>query len=379
MALKILFLCPSLEPGRDGVGDYTRRLADELQRCGHECVCVAANDRHIAKTAMPAIGEDEQLPAEPGTVRLASRESWGRRFAALRATVDRFVPDWVSLQYVPHGFQIKGLPIAFALRMANFGASLPGRPVHIMFHELWGRARVNASERLISFLQKQLVVYLNRQVQPQVVHVTNTLYQQRLQSCGIASGILPLFSNIPFVESRNPIHKDPNEWVFAIFGTLREGWEPERLLIRVESARQVAGIERCRFVSIGRLGEQGERIWEHMRECGSGGRFVFERLGELAPAEVSQALQGTDFGIAVSPLEIIGKSGAVAAMREHGLPIIVTRFAPGCHAEGSADAPDVILLDDHFQQNLTAAKRPARRDSLPEVAKLFLSSLSAAQ
>jgi hypothetical protein len=374
----VLFVCPSLEPGRDGVGDYTRRLASELQRCGHECVCVAANDRHTARAKAPVSGEYEQQTTEPGIVRLASQESWGTRFAAIRAAVDNFAPEWVSLQYVPHGFQIKGLPIAFALRMGNVGACFSGRRVHIMFHELWGGASAKASDRLINFLQKWLIVYVDRRVQPRVVHVTNTLYQQRLQSCGIASEVLPLFSNIPFVELRNPIQRNPNEWVFAIFGTLRAGWEPGSLLAKIESARRVAGIERCRFVSVGRLGVQGPGIWERMQVLGNE-HFIFERLGELAPAEVSQALQRADFGIAVSPLEIIGKSGAVAAMREHGLPIIITRFALGCYAAGSADAPDVILLDDNFQKNLTAAKRLARRESLPEVAKLFLSSLSAAQ
>jgi hypothetical protein len=56
--------------------------------------------------------------------------------------------------------------------------------------------------------------------------------------------------------------------------------------------------------------------------------FVFERLGELEESDVSRALHSADFGIAVSPLEIIDKSGAAAAMREHGLPVIVTQFRP---------------------------------------------------
>lgn len=34
--MDILFICGSVEPGKDGVGDYTRRLSGELIRIGHE-------------------------------------------------------------------------------------------------------------------------------------------------------------------------------------------------------------------------------------------------------------------------------------------------------------------------------------------------------
>ena len=35
--MKITFICGSLNPGQDGVGDYTRRLAAQLALDGHEC------------------------------------------------------------------------------------------------------------------------------------------------------------------------------------------------------------------------------------------------------------------------------------------------------------------------------------------------------
>ena len=42
--MKFAFICGSLEPGRNGVGDYTRRLAGELAAQGHECLLVSLND-----------------------------------------------------------------------------------------------------------------------------------------------------------------------------------------------------------------------------------------------------------------------------------------------------------------------------------------------
>ena len=44
--MKIVFLCGSLEPGRDGVGDYTRMLAAEIIRKGHNAAIVALADKY---------------------------------------------------------------------------------------------------------------------------------------------------------------------------------------------------------------------------------------------------------------------------------------------------------------------------------------------
>ena len=47
--MKIAFLCGSLEPGFDGVGDYVRMLASEVIVQGHQAVIVAINDTHLKK------------------------------------------------------------------------------------------------------------------------------------------------------------------------------------------------------------------------------------------------------------------------------------------------------------------------------------------
>ena len=47
--------------------------------------------------------------------------------------------------------------------------------------------------------------------------------------------------------------------------------------------------------------------------------------GELATADISHLLGAADLGIASHPWALIGKSGAAAAMIEHGLPVLVPR------------------------------------------------------
>src|SRR3974390_3291412 len=99
--MKIAFLCSSLEPGRDGVGDYTRRLAGELIRQGHPCILTGLNDALIsdAVTGSQEV-EQTQVPA----LRLPDSMPWLERARRAREWLCGFGPDWYSLQFVPFGF-----------------------------------------------------------------------------------------------------------------------------------------------------------------------------------------------------------------------------------------------------------------------------------
>ena len=50
--MKIIFLTGSLEKGRTGVGDYTRLLASECKRLGHEVQTIALNDLSSKQSGM---------------------------------------------------------------------------------------------------------------------------------------------------------------------------------------------------------------------------------------------------------------------------------------------------------------------------------------
>jgi hypothetical protein len=237
---------------------------------------VAVNDRYVGAEHENAVSESpEQLP-ESAFIRLPGLESWDRRFAKLQSVLRRFDPEWISLQYVPHGFQAKGLPFVFVRRI---GRLVSGRSSHVMFHELWGGSRNKFTDPVICALQKHLLARIQRELRPRVVNVTNEFYRKRLKSIGVASEVLPLFSNIPVMPPESTSRDERRRWVFAIFGTLRKGWEFERLLAEIERAREALGIDECRFVSVGRLGDYGQSLWEGMNQSGYK-HFVFERLGE---------------------------------------------------------------------------------------------------
>jgi glycosyltransferase involved in cell wall biosynthesis len=74
----------------------------------------------------------------------------------------------------------------------------------------------------------------------------------------------------------------------------------------------------------GRQNAEARRRWERLASS-SDDLLCWFFLGELGEAEVSRYLHALDFGIAATPWALVGKSGSVAAMREHGLPVLVPR------------------------------------------------------
>jgi hypothetical protein len=226
-----------------------------------------------------------------------------------------------------------------------------------------------------------------------VIHTSNPVYVRLLRRIGGEARCLPLFGNPP-VTGRTADDWLPGElraagidmapetrarfWLFGMFGTLHPVWPPEPLLARLAAAAE-RHQRRPVIVSIGRLGS-GEALWARLaRE--QAGRIAFARLGERSGEQISQFFNSIDFGIATSPLALIGKSGSAVAMLEHDLPVIVNREEiqfPGFDPAGLLAAePNLIRLDDHLERRLAEARprRPHRR--LPDVAGRMLGDLAA--
>lgn len=316
--MKLLFVCTSLEPGRDGVGDYTRLLAEACIEAGHECRLLAVNDDHLAQGGSEwQHGRAHDLYC----TRLSPNERWDERLAAAQAVVHEFSPDWISWQIVPYGFNPKGVIPPEAAAFAALGRN---RCVHVMLHELWiGLSRGEPLKNIAwGTLQKRRLMQFLRAVNPALIHTSNVIYQTVLAREGCTAQILPLFGNIP-IDEIVPQVPNPTEWIGGIFGTVHPQFPPIPCFdILVEGAR--ASGRRLRMLGIGRMGAYGESMFAELN-AEYGDQLVATVIGEKTPQEVSRLLQTLDFGIGTHPWALIGKSGAVAAMLDHGLPVIVPR------------------------------------------------------
>ena len=382
--MNILFITPSLEPGKDGVGDYTLRLAEALRDKGVRVFCIALADRHLT----PKTELDFRGPFVKSDVadirRLSSDTPWKKRIAILQAIIDDFRPDWVSLQYVPYGFDQRGLPFGFPRLLSLLRGDFQW---HIMFHELWigEEAEYTPIQKVIGWLQKRIVRKLASVTQA-ILHTSNPTYRLRLELAGCPAEILPLFSNIsiasPLFSRRDLLEEAgmspelPQEgfgrWIFVLFGAIHPEWDAETLIGKIDHVRKMAGRPSPLFILIGRNGDQElrHRVGEECKHHGWG----FLEKGELPTDLISSCLQSADFGVATSPLSLIGKSGSVAAMLEHGLPVVVSRLEKAVDAgEGSKR---LIPLDASFEKNLLMAKKDVPRAGLDAVTEKFLQSLT---
>ena len=337
--MKVLFICGSLEPGRDGVGDYTRRLAGELIHQGHFASIIALNDPHAAN--VPVIDELKQIDernCESRSIgdglydanfqtsdgikipilRLPRPITWSRRMQLAKRFVDLQNPDWLSLQFVPYSFHSKGLPVRLASRLKKLGA---GRKWHVMFHELWvglgGSPTLRT--RCVGAFQRRIVKLLITRIRPESIHTNCTPHLELIQEIGSRVDRLPLFENVKYKKS-HLLESSKNFVFIAHFGSVRHALDirsTSNALHTISSAES----KKPKIIAIGRGGPAAERTWQEFRNCGVG---VFE-TGNLNEEDVSKWLQSCSIAFSSSSPDLIEKSSAAATMFSHGLPVLVTR------------------------------------------------------
>jgi hypothetical protein len=389
--MRIAFATSCLQPGKDGVGDYTRDLAGACVRAGCRAVIVALNDTFV--DGAPRFERQNSRGTDIDVLRLAAGLSWTSRVATAAPWLTEFSPDWLSLQFVPHGFHPKGL-------IGNLGRHLQplceGRRVQVMFHETWmGAARGSiVRHRIIGLLQRSAVMHMVLTLRPVIAHTSNSAYVAMLARAGIGARVLPLFGNIPAVDvpagwmagellragvAQDCVKPRNASWWFGTFGSLHPEWEPEPLFSYISAAAAQSG----RKVVIAAIGRQPGRVnrWQALQEKYSRS-FTFCLLGERTSPEVSWYLQSLDFGLATTSWKLIGKSGTAAAMLEHGLPVIVSRDDADFSSAvaGAVESPDPLLyrMDSALPRWLHVVRRRNVAERLSGIAAQYLADLAAA-
>jgi hypothetical protein len=307
----------------DGVGDYTSHLSKEFVKLGHEPCIIALNDRHIATQSIEK--HDHSL----SIIRFGSQVCWKRRTDVAREQVEKFCPDWVSLQYVSFGFHDKGMPFFLPKYLSKIGK---GKNWHVMFHELWyGEAKGSSfKESLLYLLQRSIIRLLLAKLKPLLVHTHIDLFMERLRVLGASPILLPLFGNIPIVESPAapwgevcPLIMNGSQCTLkcGVFGSVPARALSGSVLSIIDEAARHRGA-RAVFIHFGEMGgSRGRDAWENaMRNLPQGAEAVV--LGSQTADRISAILQHLDLGIATTPPSALGKSGTFAAMREHGLPVV---------------------------------------------------------
>jgi hypothetical protein len=379
--MKIMFLCGSLEPGRDGVGDYTRRLADECARRGHACAVIALHDPHVRRETAGFAGAVRFL-------RLPASAAWAGRVGRVLQEQRDCAPDWVSWQLVAYGLDPRGLVPSALLDRAP---ELRGPRCHVMMHELWIGLEAGSGwrARATGWRQRRGVLRLLERLRPDSLQTSNPAYRQALGHAGLAAGVLGLFGNVPVADDATGGADALARWLPAAggaaplvgiaFGTLHPQWRPGATVDWLKVTARRHGRPPA-LLAVGRLGPHAAATLEAFARQ----QVRVAVTGEQDAARVSELLRSADFGIAPHPWALIGKSGAAAAMLEHGLPVLVPRDDWRLRVASSvpATAPDALLarlaeLDPGRTDRWLAARRTPE-SALPRIADALLEVLGRA-
>lgn len=306
--MKIIFICSSLETGKDGVGDYTRRLAGELIRQGHDASIIALHDKHIESIEKGTqIDQDTVIPV----LRLPACITWKKRVKGAKKYIEHVDPEWLSLQYVPFGFHNKGLPFFLGKRLAKIGKE---RMWHIMFHELWVGMNHNPLLKLKiwGYMQKKIVISLCKSLCPKVTHTHSALYRRELSTI-TSTVILPLFSNIS-CKQHISINRNKEFFNALIFGGIHYGAPIEKFVI--DFKKYTSSINRRGKLIF--IGNNGNELRKWIEVC-KFKEVETEVYGQLSSNKISQILCQADLGVSTTPFWLNEKSGVVAAYKEHQL------------------------------------------------------------
>jgi hypothetical protein len=383
---RIALLCAGLEDGRNGVGDYCRQLTRALTRRQVRCDLMALNDREITEVTRQQLAFGDTMSS---LVRIPARLRSAERFRIAEQFLRGWQPHWVSLQFVSYGFQEKGI----ALREASWLPRLL-RPYHleIMMHELWigFRPEDPIKNRVIGRIQRFAILRMIERAKPEIIHTSNEVFRELLARARVTARPLPLFGNIPVSIDTAPwlveaiklafdldIKRDREKVrIFGFFGGIPHAHRCEPLLDRIQDIAVRAGFSAL-VASVGHAGPQIPQQFADWQARYPALRFM--TLGPQSPSAVSQFLNTIDFGLTSYPFYMLGKSGAAAAMLEHGVPVIAA-WGADSPAASPVYPPFVDLVwanDDRLEARLRAPRPHAQRtpDMAARVADTLLSDL----
>ena len=307
--MKICFITSQKESKQCGISDYVELITLELEKLGHEIEQYFINkDSAESTTGLPNA-------------------------------------DLYSIQFAPYAYADNGMPKS----ILNFLAKeLCNKNVHLNFHEIWVGAypRANLKEKGIGWLQKKLILGFIKKCKPVWITSSNAAALDRLKQAAIQARFLYLFGNIPYSENSKAIPKGHTLKV-AFFGTPYADFPYDRIGEFFSTLSKTSG-KKLEIILIGRQREDAgtENLYSLCKKNG----FLVERTGALSTNLISELLQKCLMGVSTTPYDVIGKSGATAAMLEHGLPVLA--YDDGDTPQESLFIPDpfkdqIFLINEH--------------------------------
>ncbi|MCA6446070.1 MAG: hypothetical protein IM562_02810 [Chitinophagaceae bacterium] len=203
------------------------------------------------------------------------------------------------------------------------------KPIIIIAHELWMGNFKNESikNKIIGLIQKQLLIKLFRLSNIKYIFVSTDIFKNILKSLGIGAKTLPVFSNIPIHIAHEDQTSNSQAVTFILFGSIAFHLDVQAFIHFILKEF----LHKGKFVVINHAGIYRGHIneWESIKKDLSPRGVIFKEYGIVEPNIISKLLQSADYGLTSYMPHFWSKSGSIAAMLAHGLPIIsIAKYIP---------------------------------------------------
>jgi hypothetical protein len=239
--------------------------------------------------------------------------------------------------------------------------------------------RANWKERGIGWLQKKLILSFINKCKPAWVTSSNAAALDRLKKAGVPAMFLYLFGNIPYSANSKATTKGQILKI-AFFGTPYADFPYHNLGDFFSNLFKTCH-KQLEIILIGRQRENGGT--DKLLSLCKKNNFLIKMSGELSTNLISEHLQRCALGVSTTPYDVIGKSGATAAMLEHGLPVLA--YDDGDTPQESLFIPDpfrdqifLINEDTSLEKLLQYIEKPRKPffDGVAHTAKKMLELVS---
>ena len=209
--MTVAIIVPNYPPTICGVGDYTYLLIQELLKADLEVHVICSADQKPEPADKPFV-----YPIV---------EKWNKQgFQTALDKLETIQPDWVMVQYVPHGYDPRGLPIA----ILRFYKALTKKAYQVltMFHEVRVRPGHKLSSRFISAVETYIAHQITRHSKQTVTSIDfyadllrGSLTRGKIHILPIGTGIEPIAKNVLIQkELKERFDMPPNAPVVVTFG-----------------------------------------------------------------------------------------------------------------------------------------------------------------
>ncbi len=301
--MKILFITNTFPPNICGVGDYTFFLCRQFVQNGDKCVVVCRRD-------------DCQRDAIEGVSVHSVVEKWNKNAGNIVLDIiEKEKPDVISLQYVPHGFDAKGLPFGLVPIMRDIHKT--GIPIFTFVHEPFVMINdCNPKHLLVAICERFITGYVIKKSAKVATSIQN--YKNRISFYCKSARLIPIAPNIPMQtidDGKKNILRNKigacGKQVVALFGMRDKSAVLKAVSNIVESGKNV------QLLLLGKSDWEGEvPDWIYRT-----GKLSAEELAEyfnivdvfVLPEKVSRRLKRGGACL---------KSGSLAAAIQYRLPIL---------------------------------------------------------